>query len=449
MTLTPEDIESKRFHDAFRGYNHEEVDLFLDEVAASFKALYLQVETTAQRARELETQLDSGRSSFEDSRRAVDETRRLQDEIRRLQDENRRVVEENRRIGEESRRYAEESARRPAEEPVYTASLVPAPTQGFSTANAESILKRTLLAAQRAADEAVAEAESQAEQIVADARQRASQLDAESSRRAAAVVSGAEDRLRRIAEQARRLRELYTEHHARLRTFVEGQMQSLTVLGPPPDELDAVVPEESRLSPPPPAPPPAPHAAPPPEQSPPEPPPALPSWASVPPPPTTPAAPLSGPSTAEPFWGATLGGAADPAAGHGSEAADDAPRRHTKYRDQQGNAQADHWTDQALGSQPAPPVPDVPPVAPAPAPPVPGTAPYGDPESGPASPWSRPASSFSPHDNLPSNNREELGVSDRAPIFPPGSAPPEDGPNSGPEDENGRRSVRELFWGKG
>ncbi|HEU5002799.1 MAG TPA: DivIVA domain-containing protein [Actinomycetota bacterium] len=431
MTLTPEDIESKRFHDAFRGYNHEEVDLFLDEVAASFKALYLQVEATTQRARELETQIDTGRQMFEDSRRAIDESRRLADENRRLLDENRRAVEEARRLGKEARRPA-------VEEPAYVPSIPtpahPAPSVGFSAANAESILKRTLLAAQRAADEAVAEAEAQAEQIVADARSRAAQLDSESSRRAAAAVSGAEDRLRRIAEQARRLRELYTEHHARLRTFVEGQLQSLSVLGPPPDDLDVAVPEDPiRLPPVPPV-----EAAPavPPA---PEPPPALPSWATMPPPDTAPAAPLSSPSTAEPFWGTTLGGSADPSAGN---ARTDAQAGYTQ--------EAGAWGDPVgvPGGGPAPPGPPrvadpSPPGAPDPA----GTGP--DPGM---SPWSRPASSFSPRS---SGEGADPGVSDRAPIFPPGSgsgsgsAPAEDDHASPAEDEAGRRSVRELFWGKG
>ena len=36
MSLTPEDIQGKRFHDAFRGYNHEEVDVFLDGGSKGF-----------------------------------------------------------------------------------------------------------------------------------------------------------------------------------------------------------------------------------------------------------------------------------------------------------------------------------------------------------------------------------------------------------------------------
>ena len=45
MSLTPEHIQGKRFHDAFRGYNHEEVDGFLDQVASSFVAVNGELQT--------------------------------------------------------------------------------------------------------------------------------------------------------------------------------------------------------------------------------------------------------------------------------------------------------------------------------------------------------------------------------------------------------------------
>jgi len=57
MSLTPDDIQAKRFHDAFRGYNHEEVDVFLDEVAAAFDAVMKEVQAARARADEFEAQV--------------------------------------------------------------------------------------------------------------------------------------------------------------------------------------------------------------------------------------------------------------------------------------------------------------------------------------------------------------------------------------------------------
>ncbi|MDI6816665.1 MAG: DivIVA domain-containing protein, partial [Actinomycetota bacterium] len=40
MKLTPLDIHHKEFHRAIRGYNEEEVDKFLDEVAEEFERVF-------------------------------------------------------------------------------------------------------------------------------------------------------------------------------------------------------------------------------------------------------------------------------------------------------------------------------------------------------------------------------------------------------------------------
>jgi cell division initiation protein len=53
VELTPRDIQDKQFHDAFRGYSHEEVDAFLDEVALAFDTMYRQNQTLERRIAEI------------------------------------------------------------------------------------------------------------------------------------------------------------------------------------------------------------------------------------------------------------------------------------------------------------------------------------------------------------------------------------------------------------
>ena len=40
MALTPMDIHNKEFTRSFRGYDEDEVDLFLDEIVEEFEGLY-------------------------------------------------------------------------------------------------------------------------------------------------------------------------------------------------------------------------------------------------------------------------------------------------------------------------------------------------------------------------------------------------------------------------
>src|SRR5688572_3906883 len=40
MAVSPQDIQDKEFREAFRGYNEDDVDTFLDEVAVEFARLF-------------------------------------------------------------------------------------------------------------------------------------------------------------------------------------------------------------------------------------------------------------------------------------------------------------------------------------------------------------------------------------------------------------------------
>ncbi|MBE0448347.1 MAG: DivIVA domain-containing protein [Actinobacteria bacterium] len=59
MKLTPLDIHNKEFHRAIRGYNEEEVDKFLDEVAEEFERLFKE-------NIELKEQLEKAKQELED-----------------------------------------------------------------------------------------------------------------------------------------------------------------------------------------------------------------------------------------------------------------------------------------------------------------------------------------------------------------------------------------------
>ena len=179
MSLTPEHIQGKRFHDAFRGYNHEEVDGFLDQVASSFVAVNGELQTARRQVADLGGQLEDVRQT-------------------------------------------------------------------------EMLLKRTLLAAQRAADEALAEAKAEAERTLASAAQKAAETLASANEKATAAATGAtqkaaetiagatyrageivaeaHERLRTIEELAERLRGFDVEHRKRLRDFLETQLRVLADL---------------------------------------------------------------------------------------------------------------------------------------------------------------------------------------------------------------------------
>ncbi len=57
--ITPADIQKKEFGKSVRGYNQEEVDVFLDELTSDYEKLITENENLARQTEELRTQLDS------------------------------------------------------------------------------------------------------------------------------------------------------------------------------------------------------------------------------------------------------------------------------------------------------------------------------------------------------------------------------------------------------
>ena len=164
MGLTPEDILGKRFHDAFRGYNHEEVDVFLDEVAVAFDLASKDVRAARARIEELEAEV-------------------------------------------------------------------------LELKGTEGMLKRTLLAAQRAADETVTEARTEAARLISVAEDEAAAVVALARQQAEDIVAGATARQAQIEHLTSRLHDLQAAHLATLRAHLEEQLRALDNLPAPPDPV--------------------------------------------------------------------------------------------------------------------------------------------------------------------------------------------------------------------
>jgi cell division initiation protein len=174
MELTARDIHEKQFHDAWRGYNQEEVDDFLDRVAESFDLIQRENTAVLGRVRELEQALSTSRET-------------------------------------------------------------------------EEMLKKTLVSAQQAAEEAIAKAQQKADALLAEAqersaraneeaRQRLASVDAELRRKALDADREHTVRKRELDAAIERLRGFESDLKRRLTAFLEQQVRSLETLteAPPP-----------------------------------------------------------------------------------------------------------------------------------------------------------------------------------------------------------------------
>lgn len=183
MELTARDIHEKQFRDAFRGYNQEEVDDFLDHVAEALEHLRRENESLRERVRELDQAVATSRET-------------------------------------------------------------------------EDMLKKTLLTAQQAAEEALARAKAKAAQIVADAEQEASgmterartalaEAESEARRKAADSEREVSARRREVDATIERLRAYETDLKSRLRSFLDQQLRALEQLSEHPGSGAAGEPAES------------------------------------------------------------------------------------------------------------------------------------------------------------------------------------------------------------
>ena len=179
MSVTSKEINEKQFHDAWRGYNQEEVDDFLDKIAETLDQLERENAALQERLRELDQTVEASRST-------------------------------------------------------------------------EEMLKKTLVTAQKAAEEAIATAKQKAERLVSEAEERAQRAREELKERVATAEEEVRTRTAQAEEEARtraarlerehearrqemqasvdRLQGFETEIKGRLRAFLEQQMNALEAL---------------------------------------------------------------------------------------------------------------------------------------------------------------------------------------------------------------------------
>jgi cell division initiation protein len=179
MSVTSREINEKQFHDAWRGYNQEEVDDFLDKIAETLDQLERENTALQERLRELDQTVEASRST-------------------------------------------------------------------------EEMLKKTLVTAQKAAEEAIATAKQKAERLVSEAEERAQRAREELRERVATAEEEVRMRTAKAEEEARtraarleqeqearrqemqaavdRLQEFETEIKGRLRAFLDQQVKALDAL---------------------------------------------------------------------------------------------------------------------------------------------------------------------------------------------------------------------------
>lgn len=154
MEIEPRDIHEKQFHDAWRGYNQEEVDDFLDTVAEALDRAQRENHSLHQRIRDLEGQVARARE-------------------------------------------------------------------------AEEMLKKTLVGAQRAAEEAIETARGKAERLIAEAEERARRQAQEAQRRSEQTEREHTAMKRDLETSIARLKTFESDLKQKLRSLLQEELRAL------------------------------------------------------------------------------------------------------------------------------------------------------------------------------------------------------------------------------
>ncbi|MFC7430110.1 MULTISPECIES: DivIVA domain-containing protein [unclassified Agrococcus] len=195
MALTPDDIvartfETTRFRD---GYDQDEVDNFLDEIVAEFRALTAEKERLEARVAELESGAPAAAAP--------------------------------------ASAPAPEAAAEPA--PVVEAPAAPAPAEPEASSSAVSP-EGLLALAQRVHDEHVAEGQRRKDELVAEGEREAAEIEKQAAKRKADLEQEFErtkaDREKVKAELETKIDELQTferDYRLKLRGYIESQLRDL------------------------------------------------------------------------------------------------------------------------------------------------------------------------------------------------------------------------------
>jgi DivIVA domain-containing protein len=242
VALTPQDVQNKVFSPTrFRtGYNEDEVDTFLDEVEAELTRL---LDENADLRRQLDEARRAGGGGPGVPPQLIEENQQL----RRQVDEARRAAAQAQSAAQQAQAQAAAAAARgPSTSPVpipggatqvipARAAAAAAPSGNAAIdAEIEQRVARTLVLAQRTADEAVREARAESERARREARQDADRIVAEARAHVAEQLGGLEDDKRRLEGQVEQLRAFEREYRTRLRAYLEMQLRDLDGMPTPP-----------------------------------------------------------------------------------------------------------------------------------------------------------------------------------------------------------------------
>lgn len=179
--ISPQDIVNKEFREAFRGYNENDVDNFLDEIAEEYARLH-------------------------------QENQRMKIQIASLQQELTRGGE------------------RPASAPAAGSEARPRAEMSLGKGEAREEMKRALVATQRAAEAALEEAKRRAAEIIARAEERAREVDGLTAKRAKEVDADAAGALEHAQVRVEELRKQEAELRTRLRRLLADHVRALHAL---------------------------------------------------------------------------------------------------------------------------------------------------------------------------------------------------------------------------
>ncbi|MBX6387776.1 MAG: DivIVA domain-containing protein [Frankia sp.] len=233
MALTPQDVQNKVFSPTrFRtGYNEDEVDTFLDEVEAELTRL---LDENADLRRQLDEARRTGGGGPGAPAQLIEENQQLR---RQLEENRRALAQAQSQLQQAQAQAAQAAARGPSTSPVPIpggpTQVMPAVGGANRTANSqleaeiEQRVARTLVLAQRTADEALREARAESERARREARADADRIIAEARAHVAEQLGGLEDDKRRLEGQVEQLRAFEREYRTRLRAYLEMQLRDL------------------------------------------------------------------------------------------------------------------------------------------------------------------------------------------------------------------------------
>ena len=111
-----------------------------------------------------------------------------------------------------------------------------APPPQTVQSEAEDMLRRTLVLAQRTADETVASAQAEAERMTSEAQTQAATLMQQAQEQAAAAIGDLERRKQALEQHIEGLRAFEREYRTRLKAYLESQLRDLEGRSQPPAE---------------------------------------------------------------------------------------------------------------------------------------------------------------------------------------------------------------------